>query len=67
MIEKGADPNAVSWIALDEILCTPLDSIADDINAYGSDPDLQESFGIIDEAGGKYFSELVPSYYEDEE
>ena len=67
MIEKGANPNAVSWIALDEIPCTPLDSIADDINADGSDPDLQESFGIIDEAGGKYFSELIPSYYEDDE
>ena len=63
MIEKGADPNAVSWIALDEIPSTPLDSIADDINAYGSDPDLQESFGIIEEAGGKYFSELVPNFY----
>lgn len=44
MIEKGAGPNTVSWIASDEIPSTPLDSVADDINAYGSDLDLQESF-----------------------
>lgn len=67
MIEKGANPNGISWIALGEIPATPLDSIADDICAYGSSPDLEESFGIIEEAGGKYFSKLVPSYYVDDE
>ncbi len=63
MIEKGADPNAVSWIALDEIPHTPLDSVANDMNAYGSDPDLQERFGILEKAGGKFFSELFPDFY----
>lgn len=63
MIDKGANPNIVSWIALDEIPSTPLDSVADDINAYGQDPDLQDRFDIIEKAGGKYFSELVPNFY----
>lgn len=71
MIEKGANPNAVSWIALGEIPATPLDSIADDINVYGSDPDfeesLQKSWDIIKAAGGKFFSELGTSYYSDDE
>ena len=66
MIDKGANPNVVSWIALDEIPVTPLDSVADDINAYGHDPDLQERFELIEKAGGKYFSELVPDFFDEE-
>ncbi len=67
MIEKGADPNVVSWIALNEIPGTPLDSVADDIDVYGSDPDLLERFSIIESSGGKFFSDLVPDFYKSDE
>jgi hypothetical protein len=66
ILEKGANPNTISWIGLNEIPATPLDSIADDINAYGKSEDLNESFRLIDDAGGKYFSEIVPDFYDDE-
>ena len=66
LIEKGADPNAVSWIGLDDTPTTPLDHAADDIGAYGEDPELKAKFDLIDKAGGKYFSELVPSFYDAE-
>lgn len=48
-------------------LMSRLDSVVDDINAYGSDLDLQESFCLYRKAGGKYFSELVPNFYAYEE
>ena len=67
LIEKGADPNAVSWIGLDDSPVTPLDHAADDIGAYGESPDLNEKFDLIEKSGGKYFSELVPNFYAYEE
>ena len=65
ILERGADPNAVSWIAIGEDPATPLDSVADDINAYGHYADLLESFGAIEKAGGKFFFELVPDFYDE--
>ena len=64
LLEKGANPNSISWIGVDEIPQTPLDSIADDISAYGEEPALKEQLNIIKKAGGKFFSELVPDFYE---
>ena len=62
-MQKGADPNAISWIGLEESPLTPLDSVADDICVYGENAELKEKFDLIDKAGGKYFSELVPDFY----
>ncbi len=64
LLEKGANPNSICWICVDKFPQTPLDSIEDDINAYGEEPDLTERFNIIEKAGGKFFSELVPDFYE---
>ena len=66
LIEKGANPNTVSWIGLYDWPATPLDHAADDIGAYGEDPDLNARFDLIKKAGGKFFSEIVPNFYEDD-
>ena len=67
ILEKGANPNSISWIGIGgDTPLTPLDSISDDINAYGEDQDLSESFRLIEDAGGKFFSEIVPDFYYDE-
>lgn len=63
LIQKGADPNAISWIGLEESPLSPLDSVADDICVYGENAELKEKFDLIDKAGGKFFSELVPDFY----
>ena len=65
LLQKGANPNVVSWIAIGEVLVTPLDHTLDDINAYGEDPELLEVYDIIHNAGGKFFDELVPDFYDD--
>ena len=65
ILEKGADPNGVSWIsANDESPRTPLDSVDDDIMAYGDKPDLTEQFSLLEKCGGKFFCELVPSFFD---
>ena len=64
LLDKGGDPNAISWIGTADRPATALDSVADDINAYGADPDLEERFDMISKRGGKYFSELVPDFYD---
>ena len=65
ILEKGADPNGVSWIsASDESPRTPLDSVDDDIMAYGDKPDLTEQFDLLEKRGGKFFCELVPSFFD---
>lgn len=67
ILEKGANPNSISWIGIGaDTPLTPLDSISDDINVYGEDQDLSESFRLIEDAGGKFFSEIVPDFYYDE-
>lgn len=66
ILEKGANPNSISWIGIGEIPSTPLGSIVDDINVYGENQDLNESFRLIEDAGGKFFSEIVPDFYYDE-
>ncbi len=62
LLEKGANPNSICWIDVNEIPQTPLDSIADDIVAYGEEEDLKMRFDLIERAGGKFFSELVPDF-----
>ena len=64
LLEKGANPNSISWIALEEAPITSLDHAADDISAYGGEEDLKMCFDLIEKAGGKFFSELVPDFYE---
>ena len=64
LLEKGADPNAVSWIAFYDDPATPLDHVSDDISAYGKEPYLMETLEMLEARGGKYFSELVPDFYE---
>ena len=65
LLEKGADPNGVSWIsASNESPRTPLDSVEDDIMAYGYKPDLTEQFSLLEKCGGKFFYELVPSFFD---
>ena len=66
LIEKGANPNTVSWIGLDGWPATPLNHAADDIGAYGEDPELNARFDLIKKVGGKYFSEIAPEFYEDD-
>ena len=66
LIEKGANPNTVSWIGIYDLPTTPLDHVADDIGAHGESPDLNARFDLINKAGGKYFSEIVPDFYEDD-
>ena len=66
LIEKGANPNTVSWIGIYDLPTTPLDHVADDIGAHGENPDLNARFDLINKAGGKYFSEIVPDFYEDD-
>ena len=63
LLEKGADPNTVSWIAIGEIPATPFDHVVDDIAANGEEPDLMAIRELLDSHGGKYFSELVPDFY----
>ena len=64
LLQKGANPNSVSWISMSETPLTPLDHIQDDIAAYGKDPELMEICNLIDIAGGKFFSELVPNFWD---
>lgn len=64
ILEKGANPNNISNIGVTEIPKTPLDNIADDINSFGEESEFKEPFDIIKANGGKFFSELVPDFYE---
>ena len=64
LLEKGANPNTISWIAIGEIPETPLDHVRDDIAAHGKEPYLIEMSEMLDSRGGKYFEELVPDFYE---
>lgn len=63
LLEKGANPNTVSWIAIGEIPATPFDHVADDIAVNGEEPDLMAIRELLDSHGGKYFDELVPDFY----
>ncbi len=63
-LEKGANPCAISWIGLYDTPRTPLDSAAIDLQVYGEEPDIKEKFEALDKAGSKFFSELVPDFYE---
>jgi hypothetical protein len=65
MIEKGASPNVISWISASEFPQTALQSICDDIHAYGEDLERLEKYALLEGAGGKYFRELVPDFYDD--
>ncbi len=62
LLEKGADPNAVSWIDLEDSPETPLDHVVSDIGADGHDSDLVEEYELLKKHGGKYFDELVPDF-----
>ena len=49
MIEKGASPNVISWISASEFPQTALQSICDDIHAYGEDLERLENIPCLKE------------------
>jgi hypothetical protein len=63
LLEKGADPNAVSWIDLENAPETALDHVDADIGANDLNSNLDEEYGLIKKRGGKWFCELFPDFY----
>ncbi len=63
LLEKGADPNAVSWVGTGAEPSTALEQAEDEMVAYYDPFGSERMCDLLGKAGGKRFFEMVTDFY----